>query len=129
MNGTRNDNGICIYLDDDMMMTEGQMLAAFGLVGMSGQTNPDRLWTNGVIPVKFDRTQIAENGDEEQLVWSVAADFNGDLDGCLSIVYVSNLRLTFERIFKKSFVTRKYLVQIGPKCTVEIENVFKDNNA
>ena len=81
-----------------MMMTEDQMLAAFGIVGMNGQTNPDRLWTNGVIPVKFDRTQIPENGWEEQMIWSVAADFNGDLDGCLSIVYVSNLELIFESI-------------------------------
>jgi len=98
MNGTRNDDGICIYLYDDMMTTEEQMLEAFGLVGMNGQTNPDRLWTNGIIPVKFDRTQIPENSPDEQLLWQVAQRFNDDMNGCLSIVYVSILKLIFERI-------------------------------
>ena len=86
MKGTSNDQGICIYRYDDMMMTEEQMLELFGPVGRNGQTNPHKLWTNGIIPIKFDRSLIEVNGIEEQLLWSVAADFNGQMNGCLSMV-------------------------------------------
>ena len=86
MKGTRNNEGNCMYRDDDMVMTEDQMLDAFGLSGRNAQTNPNKLWTNGVIPIKFDRSQIEENSADEQLVWSVAADFNQQMNGCLSMV-------------------------------------------
>ena len=75
-----------MYRDDDMVMTEDQMLDAFGLEGRNEQTNPNKLWTNGVIPIKFDRSQIKENSADEQLVWSVASDFNQQMNGCLSMV-------------------------------------------
>ena len=86
MKGTRNDKGNCMYRDDDMVMTKDQMLDAFGLAGRNAQTNPNKLWTNGVIPIKFDRSQIEENSADEQLIWSVAAKFNGQMNGCLSMV-------------------------------------------
>ena len=31
MKGTLNDKGNCVYRDDDMIMTEDEMLEAFGL--------------------------------------------------------------------------------------------------
>ena len=79
-----NDN--CEYLWDDMLMTESQLLVALGMIGMNGQTNPDKFWTNGIIPIKFNRSEIEENGADEQLLWSVAADFNAEMNGCLSMV-------------------------------------------
>ena len=84
--GTIDNKENCVYRDDDMIMTEDQMLEAFGLAGRNGQSNPSKLWPNGVIPIKFDRSQIEENSADEQLVWSVAAKFNGQMNGCLSMV-------------------------------------------
>ena len=87
MEGTINDDGNCIYQDDDMMMTEDQMLEAFGLAyNRNAQTDPTRLWTNGVIPIKFNSSQINKN--EEKMVLAVADDFNKLMNGCLSMVYV-----------------------------------------
>ena len=81
-----DNKGNCVYRDDDMIMTEDQMLEAYGLAGRNGQSDPSKLWPNGVIPIKFDRSQIEENSADEQLVWSVAAKFNGQMNGCLSMV-------------------------------------------
>ena len=75
-----------MYKWDDMLMTHAELLENLGCVDMNGQTNPDKLWTDGVIPIKLNRTGIEEDGADEQLLWSVAADFNGEMDGCLSMV-------------------------------------------
>ena len=79
-------NDSCEYLWDDMLMTESQLLVALGMIGKNGQTNPNNFWTNGIIPIKFNRNQIEENGVEEQLLWEVAAQFNVNMHGCLRIV-------------------------------------------
>ena len=67
-------------------MTHAELLENLGCVDMNGQTNPDKLWPNGVIPIKLNRTDIEVNGTDEKLLWSVAADFNEEMDGCLSMV-------------------------------------------
>ena len=69
-----------------MLMTESQLLVALGMIGMNGQTNPDKFWTNGIIPIKFNRSEIEENGSDAQLLWQVADDFNVEMNGCLSMV-------------------------------------------
>ena len=79
-------NDKCEYLWDDMLMTESQLIVAFGMIGKNGQTNPNNFWTNGIIPIKFNRPQIEENREDEQLLWKVAADFNGNMNGCLRMV-------------------------------------------
>ena len=84
--GTIDNKENCVYRDDDMIMTEDHMFEAFRVAGRNGQSNPSKLWPNGVIPIKFDRSQIEENSADEQLVWSVAAKFNGQMNGCLSMV-------------------------------------------
>jgi hypothetical protein len=92
MNGTMNNKGNCVYRDDDMIMTEDQMLEAFGLAyNRNAQTNPTKLWTDGVIPIRFDSSQIEPF--EEQQVMAVAEKFNAQMGGCLSMVYVLNYKL------------------------------------
>lgn len=39
----------CLYTIDDMVMTELDMLVAYGKVGANGQTNPAKLWPSGTI--------------------------------------------------------------------------------
>ena len=86
MKGTMNNKGNCVYRDDDMMMTEDQILEAFGLAyNRNAQTDPTKLWTNGVIPIKFD-SNLTES--EQQIVLGVAEEFNAELNGCLSMMYV-----------------------------------------
>ena len=69
-----------------MVMTEEDLLEAFGLSAGNGQTNPAKLWTNGIIPITLDRSQIAEGSAEEDMLWAAAAQFNEDMNGCLSMV-------------------------------------------
>ena len=76
-----NEN--CMYIIDDMVMTEEQLLEAYGLVAMNGQTNPARLWPNGEIPITFD-SYISSA--EQTFLWEVAARFNTDMNGCLSMM-------------------------------------------
>ena len=76
-----NEN--CMYIIDDMVMTEEQLLEAYGLVAMNGQTNPARLWPNGEIPITFD-SDISSA--EQTFLWEVAARFNTDMNGCLSMM-------------------------------------------
>merc|ERR1719447_855026 len=66
------------------------MLAAFGPGGKNGQTDPTKKWTNGVIPFRYNSTEIEENSFEEQLLLSVVADFNANMSGCLSMVPWTN---------------------------------------
>ena len=90
MKGRKTKKGNCLYRNDDMLLTEEQMLQIFGLSSTrNAQTDPTKKWTNGVIPVKFDTTISAE---EEAFALAVADKFNQQMGGCLSIVYV----LTFE---------------------------------
>ena len=80
-------NDSCEYLWDDMLMTESQLLVALGMIGKNGQTNPNRFWTNGIIPIKFNWNQNEESeAVNAQLLWEVADDFNGDMNGCLRMV-------------------------------------------
>ena len=76
-------NQNCMYIIDDMVMTEEQLLSAYGLVAMNGQTNPARLWPNGEIPITFD-SDISSA--EQTFLWEVAARFNTDMNGCLSMM-------------------------------------------
>ena len=69
-----------------MRMTEGDLLEALGLSSRNGQTNPTKLWTNGVIPITFDRSQIEAGSAEEDMLWAAASQFNKDMNGCLSMV-------------------------------------------
>ena len=70
----------CNYVMDDMVMTEEQLLHAFGLVAMNGQTDLSRMWPNGEIPILFD-TSVGI--DEQNHLWEVAAQFNSEMNGCL----------------------------------------------
>ena len=79
-------NEECLYIIDDMRMTEGDLLEALGLSSRNGQTNPTKLWTNGVIPITFDRSQIEAGSAEEDMLWAAASQFNKDMNGCLSMV-------------------------------------------
>ena len=76
-----NEN--CMYVIDDMVMTEEQLLEAYGLVAMNGQTNPAKLWPNGEIPITFD-SDISSA--EQTFLWEVATRFNSDMNGCLSMM-------------------------------------------
>ena len=76
-------NEKCMYVIDDMVMTEEQLLEAYGLVAMNGQTNPARLWPNGEIPITFD-SDISSA--EQTFLWDVATRFNSDMNGCLSMM-------------------------------------------
>ena len=88
MKGKKNKKGNCLYRDDDMILTEEQMLQIFGLSSTrNAQTDPTKKWTNGVIPVKFDTVISAA---EKEIAMAVANRFNQQMDGCLSIVYVLN---------------------------------------
>ena len=69
-----------------MVMTEKQMLEAFGLVGANGQPDPALLWPNGIIPYTFDRDIFAEGAFEESIMAQVATRFNADMQGCLTMV-------------------------------------------
>ena len=66
-----------------MVMTEGQMLEAYGLVAMNGHPDPAKRWTDGEIPITFD-SDISSA--EQTYLWEVAARFNSDMNGCLSIM-------------------------------------------
>ena len=79
-------NEQCQYIIDDMVMTEEDLLEALGLSSRNGQTNPSKLWTNGVIPITFDRSQIEAGSAEEDMLWAAASQFNKDMNGCLSMV-------------------------------------------
>ena len=79
-------NEQCQYIIDDMVMTEEDLLDALGLPSRNGQTNPYKFWTNGVIPITFDRSQFSAGSAEEDMVLAAAAQFNNDMNGCLSIV-------------------------------------------
>ena len=74
-----------MYVIDDMVMTEEQLLEAYGLVAMNGQTNPAKLWPNGEIPITFD-SDISSS--EQTFLWDAADRFNSDMNGCLSMMYV-----------------------------------------
>ena len=75
----------CLYKIGDMVMTEGQILEAFGLVGKNGQPNPALRWPNGTIPYTFDREVFPEGAPEEAVMKTVAARFNADMQGCLTM--------------------------------------------
>ena len=76
-----NEN--CMYIIDDMVMTEEQMLEAYGLVAMNGHPDPAKQWPNGEIPITFD-SDISSA--EQTYLWQVAARFNSDMNGCLSMM-------------------------------------------
>ena len=50
-----NEN--CMYSIDDMVMTEEQLLKAYGLVAMNGQPDPAKLWPDGEIYDTFSVTK------------------------------------------------------------------------
>ena len=75
-----------MYKIDDMVMTEVQLLEIFGLVAKNGQTNPKRMWTNRIIPYTFDRKVFKNGASEESIMAQVAARFNADMQGCLTMV-------------------------------------------
>ena len=60
MKGTRNDDGVCIYLADDMKLTEDQMLAAFGLVGMRKRRHANPAFPDGP-PIAAQGFAIPDN--------------------------------------------------------------------
>ena len=70
----------CNYVINDMVMTEEQLLQAFGIVAMNGQTDLSRMWPNGKIPILFD---ASVNIDEQNHLWEVATQFNSEMNGCL----------------------------------------------
>ena len=72
-----------MYIIDDMVMTEEQMLEAYGLVAMNGHPDPAKQWPNGEIPITFD-SDISSA--EQTYLWQVAARFNSDMNGCLSMM-------------------------------------------
>ena len=76
-----NEN--CMYIIGDMVMTEDQLLEAYGLVARNGHPDPAKLWPDGEIPITFD-SDISS--DEQNYIWEVATRFNSDMNGCLSIM-------------------------------------------
>ena len=72
-----------MYIIDDMVMTEEQLLEAYGLIERNGHQNPARRWPNGEIPVAF-ASDISSA--EQTFLWQVAARFNSDMNGCLSMM-------------------------------------------
>ena len=72
-----------MYVIGDMVMTEEQLLEAYGLVARNGHPHPSKLWPDGEIPITFD-SDISSA--EQTYLWQVAARFNSDLNGCLSMM-------------------------------------------
>ena len=50
------------------------LLEVFGLVGANGQTDPARLWPNGIIPYTFDR-EIFEEGANHTIYYVLFVSF------------------------------------------------------
>ena len=68
-----------------MVMTKEELLEALGLVGKNGIPNLKRRWPNGTIPYTFDREVFPEGAPEEAVMKTVAARFNADMQGCLTM--------------------------------------------
>ena len=53
------------------------------LIARSGHPDNSRRWPNGKIPISFDNDI---SSDEQAYLWKVAARFNSDMNGCLSMM-------------------------------------------
>ena len=72
-----------MYIIGDMVMTEEQLLEAYGLTERNGHPNQAKRWPNGEIPIAFDKVISSA---EQTFLWQVVARFNSDMNGCLSMM-------------------------------------------
>ena len=72
-----------MYVIDDMVMTEEQLLEAYGLVARNGHPDTSKRWPNGEIPITFGSDISSAH---QTYLWQVAARFNSDMNGCLSMM-------------------------------------------
>merc|ERR1712110_261363 len=76
----------CMYHVGDMILTQEELLEAYGDTTRNGINDARYRWPGNSLPYEFDRNDIGYGSNEEKFIKRVIKRFNIDLEGCLKIV-------------------------------------------